>query len=75
LTTKKVAQSKRRAQRKRRSARKLKTKRKPFGGYNISFVGCTETLEQVFGKKGVTPSEMTKLLWKYIKKHKIAGFD
>ncbi len=55
--------------------KKTKKKTKPFGGYNISFEDCTETLEQVFGNKGVTPSEMTKLLWKYIKKHKIAGFD
>jgi len=55
--------------------KKTRKKTKPFGGYNISFVDCTETLEQVFGKKGVTPAEMTKLLWKYIKKHKIAGFD
>jgi len=55
--------------------KKTRKKTKPFGGYNISFANCTETLEQVFGKKGVTPAEMTKLLWKYIKKHKIAGFD
>ena len=65
----------RKTPRRKRKPLGSKTKRKPFGGYNISFVDCTETLEQVFGKKGITPAEMTKLLWKYIKKHKIAGFD
>lgn len=50
-------------------------KRKPFGGYNIRFENCPETLEQIFGKKFVTPAEMTKLLWRYIKKHNLAGFD
>lgn len=50
-------------------------KKKPFGGYNISFENCPETLEQVFGKKFIRPSEMTKFLWRYIKKHKLGGFD
>jgi len=50
-------------------------KRKPFGGYNIKFENCPETMEQVFGIKGLTPSDMTKVLWKYIKKHELSGFD
>jgi len=48
-------------------------KKKPFGGYSISFKGCTETLEQVFGSKDITPSEMTKAIWVYVKSKKIAG--
>ena len=51
-----------------------KRKTKPFGGYNIIFGGCNETLEEVFGRKPVTPSEMTKKLWHYVKKYKLAGF-
>jgi len=47
--------------------------KKAFGGYSINFNGCTETLEEVFGKKGLAPSEMTKAIWVYIKKKKIAG--
>ncbi len=43
-----------------------KTK-KPFGGYGINFAGRKETLEDVFGPKVVTPSEMTKKLWVFIK--------
>ena len=50
-------------------------KRKPFGGYNISFANCPETMEQVFGKKALSPSQMTKKIWVFIKKHKLAGFD
>ena len=41
----------------------VKTKRKAkkaFGGYSISFKNINETLEQVFGKAGIAPSEMTK---------------
>ncbi len=53
----------------------MKKKKKPFGGYNIVFIGCDETMEQVFGKKWITPAQMTKIIWKYIKKHKLDGFD
>ena len=50
-------------------------KRKPFGGYNIRFENCTETVEQVFGKKPITPSGMTKIIWRYIKKWDLGGYD
>ncbi|MDD2531253.1 MAG: hypothetical protein PHY04_00530 [Candidatus ainarchaeum sp.] len=50
-----------------------KPKKKAFGGYCISFKGKTDTLEEVFGSGDITPSEMTKLLWAYIKKKKISG--
>ena len=54
-------------------AKKSKGKKKPFGGYSIGFAGRTETLEQVFGKKRVVPSLMTKLIWKFIKAHKLGS--
>lgn len=62
----------------RRSTSKKKTKKsgakkKPFGGYAISFSGRDDTLEQVFGKVKVTPSEMTKKLWKFIKTKKLSS--
>jgi len=47
--------------------------KKPFGGYTISFRGCKDSLEDVFGSGAVTPSEMTKKIWAYIKRKKIAG--
>lgn len=47
-------------------------KKKPFGGYTIKFAGRKETVEQVFGKAPVTPSQMTKKLWKFIKGKRLA---
>ena len=46
---------------------KAKTARKPFGGYLVSFSGRRETLEEVFGKKPITPGEMNKRIWALIK--------
>ena len=51
---------------KRTVSKKSKTK-KPFGGYTVSFKNRKETLEQVFGKDSIPPSQMTKKLWKFIK--------
>jgi len=50
-----------------------KKKRAPFGGYTISFKGQSATLEDVFGKKDISPAEMTKALWAYIKKKKLSS--
>ena len=47
-------------------------KKAAFGGYSINFKGCTDTMEAVFGNKPVSPSDMTKKLWAYVKKHKLA---
>ena len=47
-------------------SKKSKTK-KPFGGYTVSFKNRKETLEQVFGKASIPPSQMTKKLWKFVK--------
>ena len=58
---------------KKTTAKKTAGKKKPFGGYSICFKGCEETLEEVFGKKDITPSEMTKAIWVYVKSKKIAG--
>lgn len=64
---------------KRKPAKKAKKtakkggKKKPFGGYSISFAGRKETVEQVFGKGNLPPSQMTKKLWKFIKGKKLAS--
>ncbi len=43
--------------------------RKPFGGYTISFKAAADsTLGEVFGTSPVTPSEMTKKIWAFVKK-------
>ena len=59
---------------KRKTTKRKTTKRKakkPFGGYSISFKNRVETLEQIFGKADIPPSEMTKKLWKFIKNKRL----
>lgn len=46
--------------------------KKAFGGYCISFAGRKETVEQVFGKGDITPSEMTKKIWNFVKSKKLS---
>jgi hypothetical protein len=50
-----------------------KPAKKAFGGYTISFAGRSETLEDVFGKSPIGPSEMTKKIWAFVKAKKLAG--
>lgn len=40
-----------------------------FGGYAIDFKGCTETIEEVMGTEDISPAQMTKKLWDYVKEH------
>ena len=67
------AKSQRKTKSRSKSRSKSKSKRKPFGGYAISFAGRTETVEQIFGSKPVTPSEMTKKIWVFIKSRRLAN--
>lgn len=46
--------------------------KKNFGGYAVKFSGRAESLESVMGAKPIGPAEMTKRLWTYIKKHRLA---
>ncbi len=67
------AKSRRKTKSRSKSRSKSKSKRKPFGGYAINFAGRTETVEQIFGTKPVTPSEMTKKIWVFIKSRRLAN--
>jgi hypothetical protein len=49
-----------------------KAKRKPFGGFSISFKDCQDTVENVFGGVPIGPAVMTKKLWVYIKRKRLA---
>ena len=79
ITTKKKAAPKRKvapkkkAAPKRKVATKSKTKKPAFGGYAINFAGREETVEQVFGKKPIAPSEMTKKIWIFIKSNSLSN--
>lgn len=48
-----------------------KAKKGAFGGYTVNFNGCDDSLENVFGKGAIPPSQMTKKLWAYVKKNKL----
>ena len=68
----KAKTTKRKAKKIKRKAKKTKRNaKKAFGGYSISFKNRNESLELVFGKPSITPSEMTKKLWKFIKKKRL----
>ncbi len=47
-------------------------KKAAFGGYSINFKGCMDSVESVFGSKPIGPSEMTKKLWAYVKRKRLA---
>jgi hypothetical protein len=48
-------------------------KKLAFGGYTICFAGRKESMEEVFGKGKITPSDMTKKLWAFVKSKRLAG--
>lgn len=50
-----------------------KAKKSAFGGYAINFAGRKETVEQVFGKKPIAPSEMTKKIWAFVKSNSLSN--
>ena len=74
-TKRKTTKAKRKTTKAKRKTTKAKrkTKKKAFGGYSISFKNRDESLEQVFGKGNLAPSEMTKKLWKFIKSKRLAN--
>ena len=46
--------------------------KKAFGGSAINFKGGSDTLESVMGSTPIGPSEMTKKIWAYVKRKKLA---
>ena len=58
---------------KKKATSKSKAKKPAFGGYAINFAGRQETVEQVFGKKPIAPSEMTKKIWIFIKSNSLSN--
>jgi hypothetical protein len=75
-TKKKVAPKKKAATKKKvapKKKAKSKAKKPAFGGYAINFAGRQETVEQVFGKKPIAPSEMTKKIWAFVKSNSLSN--
>jgi len=57
----------------KKSKPKSSSSKKAFGGYAISFAGRKETVEEVFGKKPIAPSEMTKKIWTFVKSKSLSN--
>lgn len=68
---KKVKKKKKKKKAKKKKAKKKKGKKKAFGGYTINFKGCRDSVEKVFGRKPIAPSQMTKKLWGYVKRKRL----
>lgn len=60
--------TKKKATRKTKKKSKRKAPKKPFGGMKIK---PDEKLGAIVGKAAVSPSEMTKKIWGYVKKKKL----
>ena len=73
VAPKKKAVTKKKVAPKKKAATKSKAKKPAFGGYAINFAGRQETVEQVFGKKPIAPSEMTKKIWVFIKSNSLSN--
>ena len=46
-------------------------KKQQFGGIVTDFSNQQKTLEELFGDKPITPADMTKKLWKVVKRNKL----
>ena len=73
VAPKKKAATKKKVAPKKKAATKSKTKKPAFGGYAINFAGRQETVEKVFGKKPIAPSEMTKKIWAFVKTNSLSN--
>lgn len=69
VTTKKTT----RASTSKKPKSKSSSGKTAFGGYAISFAGRKETVEDVFGKKPIAPSEMTKKIWAFVKSKSLSN--
>ena len=48
--------------------------KKAFGGYSVNFKKVADwPISKIFGAGSLAPSEMTKLLWKFVKGNKLAS--
>ena len=72
-STKKKATAKSTSKKSKTASSESKSKKPAFGGYAINFAGRKETLEQVFGKKPIPPSEMTKKIWAFVKENSLSN--
>ena len=73
VAPKKTVATKKKVAPKKKTTTKSKAKKPAFGGYAINFAGRQETVEKVFGKKPIAPSEMTKRIWIFVKANSLSN--
>ena len=73
VATKKKATTKNTSKKSKTASSESKSTKQAFGGYAINFAGRKETVEQVFGKKPIAPSEMTKKIWTFVKENSLSN--
>ena len=73
VAPKKTVATKNKVAPKKKTITKSKATKPAFGGYAINFAGRQETVEQVFGKKPIAPSEMTKRIWIFVKANSLSN--
>ena len=66
---KKMKKMTKRKAKKKPKKRKMKKKGKAFGGYMIK---PDANMAMIIGNKPVSPAQMTKKIWSYIKRKKLA---
>ena len=69
---KKVAKKAKKKVAKKKTAKK-KGSKKAFGGYTVNFNGCKDSIESIFGRGSMPPSQMTKKLWSYVKRKRLSS--
>ena len=70
MKKKKKPAKKKTVKKKTTKKKKRKAPKKAFGGYKII---PDAALGKIIGNKAVTPSEMTKKIWQYIKRKKLSN--
>ena len=70
---KRTTKRRKKAKKTKKKAKKRKGGKKAFGGYAVSFKKVEDVpLKKVFGTGDLPPSQMTKKLWQFVKRNKLA---
>jgi hypothetical protein len=57
---------------KKRVVKKKVRAKKVTGEYSLTFTGCTDTIESIFGDKPISPSQVANKMWAYVKRNRLA---
>ena len=57
-----------------RAKEQPRTFRPQDGTWNtlVEFRGCTDSMESIFGTDDISPGQVSRLIWQFIKQHKLS---